>query len=340
MDYHNQFVFGGNSMSKLSSLERKRLDLIERNIIKNSPYKNIAFQEDQPHGFALNLCGHCNAKCSYCPQSLLEQPEEYINPKIVDNLLKSTINIPSYFQFGTRGENLLNPLFSEYVRQIKRNNPKHYVTLNTNGLIFEGQLRTDVLNSGIDQLIFSIQTCDPNIYTALTKNPSYEKVYNIILETIQERNMNCIDCMIGVQFLDTPENSKYYETFLDVWKDHDVFTYKQVFHSWGDKFEVDNQGDDRYPCQYLWLYPNISHKGNVCSCYADFYDENIFGNLLDNSLEEIWQQSDLRHAMMSDHLTGEWQKHALCKDCNGWREFSNVFEWSKDTFRLIDDSSK
>lgn len=315
------------SIKRESSLTKKRDALIGNGIILPSLLDNILFQKDQPHGFALNLCGHCNARCSYCPQSFKNEPEEYISMDIIERLLASTKSTPTYFQFGTRGENLLHPNVFEIFGMIKKNNPKHYITVNTNARLMHGDFAIEFFKSGdVNQVIMSLQSLDRESYKTLTNYENIDSILRNIKESIEIRDRLNSPTMIGIQHLNTETNRTSYESFVEYWSKYDVYTYSQMLHPWGDKFDyVDGKDDCRYPCLYLWLYPNISHNGNVCSCFADFYDENIYGNIGLDSLQKIWTESKHRKYMIEMHLTGQWDEIGLCSKCNGYKEFENVF---------------
>jgi len=322
---------------QVTSLEKKRETLMANGVIKADLVENVKYQKSQPHGFALNLCGHCNFRCSYCPQSTQEFPEEFIEMETVRRLLNDTKDTPSYFQFGTRGENLLHPHFFDIIHAIKQSNPLHYITLNTNGVMMEGDFAEKVIRSGIDQLTFSLQSIKPEIYTALTNYQNFDKIINNIISTIKLRDAKKINLLIGIQFLNTKENRPFYQEFVDFWEPYDVYMYSQTPHNWGDKFDFSSHVEtipDRYPCLYLWLYPSISCKGNVCSCFADFYDENNFGNLNEQTLHEIWENSPVRKKMIEEHLAGQWDKNPMCKSCKSFTQFENIFKKLGDRFYL------
>lgn len=322
-------------MKEISSLQKKRLTLIANGIIKADTVDNIRHQEGQTRGFALNLCGHCTFRCSYCPQSLEQTLPEYIPQAAIDRLLEDTRLLPTYFQFGTRGENLLHPDFDGIFRALKRANPLHYLTLNTNGVLMEGGFARRVLESGLDQLIFSLQSIDPEVYTSLTNYQDHGRIMANILETIAMRDKAGLDVMIGVQYLDTQANRPHREAFERFWEDYPVYTYSQRLHSWGDKFEFSTEAPpERYPCLALWLYPSVSHTGDVCSCFADFYGQCSYGSLLTTSLGDIWTRSPLRRHMMEQHLLSNWDNLPLCGSCNGWTEFPNVFVKTGSGFAL------
>lgn len=322
-------------MDRRNSLNKKKEILIGRNIIKSDTLENIAFQMSQPHGLCFNFVGHCTLQCTYCPQSFKKTPKEYLDIGIVSRIIDETCKIPTYFQFGARGDNLLHPQCSEIFAAIKRRNFKHYLTLNTNGILMKRDLGKGVVQSGIDQITFSLQSIEPKIYMKLTNNKNIEAIIENIKTTIELRDRYNKNMLICVQFLNTEENRPYYNQFQSFWSQYDVYTYRQALHSWGDKFKpLQKEVIDRYPCLYLWLYPVITHNGNVCSCFVDFFEEHVYGNLKDASLPDIWQNSDKRKEMAKLHLNGEWNRLPLCQYCDGWTFYENIFIKNGNKFTI------
>ena len=240
-------------MEKMDSLNTKRAILIERNIIKADTLENVAFQVHQPHGLCFNFVGHCTFQCSYCPQSFQKVSKEFLDIGIVSKIIDDTRLVPTYFQFGARGDNLLHPDCCDIFSAIKRSNPMHYLTLNTNGVLMADDLAKKIVKSGIDQITFSLQSIEPEIYTRLTNYKYLEVIIDNIIKTIKMRDMYNKNLMIGIQYLDTEENRPYYDKFQSFWNQYDVYTYRQALHSWGDKFEPTYPTMiNRYPCLYLW----------------------------------------------------------------------------------------
>ena len=82
----------------------KKSVLISRGIIKEDNAENIRYQADLPRGFSLNLCGHCTYKCSFCPQSLSANLEEYINPGIIYKVFDELGNRAVYVRWAQGGK--------------------------------------------------------------------------------------------------------------------------------------------------------------------------------------------------------------------------------------------
>ena len=320
---------------KLTSLENKRQVLISSGIIKDDFLENIWYQHEQPHGFTVTLCGHCTFECSYCPNTIKDRPQEFMDTGIIEKLIDETREIPSYYMFSPRGESLLHPDFVTLMCMIKESNSDHFIGYNTNGLLMNKKYRQQVLECGIGQVTFSMQSIEPGIYSKLTNYPNCEEIIDNVIKTIELRDRFSLDVIIAVQFLDNSQNTPHFKKFEKFWSAYDVFIHRQKEHSWGGRFEFGRDVDgDRYPCMNLWLQPKISHRGEVCICYVDFFDEYIYGDLRSQSLSEIWKTSTLRRKIIKAHMSSRWSDVDICKDCVAWKLFPNIFERKGDSFEL------
>lgn len=322
--------------------EKKRQDahlvkkdiLIDRGIIKGNMAENIRHQAELPRGFTLNLCGHCTYRCTYCPQSLRPHPPEYIELEVVERVFQELEGRAVYVQMGTRGENLLHPRFFDVLRVIKDSNPRSYVCLNTNAFIIDDAMMEGLLTLGLDHLVFSLQTMVPELYANISGSSHHAKVVDRIKRCIARRQALGSETFLSVQYLAFPENLPHKRAFLDYWQDYDIEVQIQRFHGWGDKFEVKkDETVARYPCHYLWLYPTVTHSGNLVPCFADFYDEMAYGSLKTHSLRELWQGEKIRE-LRELHLQGRWGEIPMCKDCEGFLAMDNGFRLENGRFVL------
>lgn len=313
----------------------KRQILIDRGIIKADDLENILHQHEMPRGFALNLCGHCNYRCSYCPQSLKKHPVEYIDVEIIEKTFGELGNRAVYVQMGTRGENLLHPSFFRVIDVIKKRNGSSYICLNTNGFLIDEKMMQRLLGSEIDHIVFSLQTIKADLYQKINGSTHHGTIVEKIKKFIKARNAAESNMLLSVQFLGFPENIRYRDDFINYWRGHDIQVQVQPLHCWGDKFEhTETQDEQRYPCLYLWLYPQISHKGRLAMCYNDFYDEMAYGDLSEYSLSALWQGERAKE-LREKHLSGRWGEIAMCRNCFGYKYFNNCFSKENGKFTLL-----
>lgn len=313
----------------------KKSILISRGIIKDDNAENIRYQADLPRGFTLNLCGHCTYKCSYCPQSLSTHSEEYIKPQIIHKVFNELGNRAVYVQMGTRGENLLHPKFFEFIRFIKNKNEMSYICLNTNGYIIDDHMMVMLIKSGIDHIVFSLQTINPQLYEKITGSPYHQKIIDRIIKFKNEISQQGPKMFLSVQFLALPENLVYRQEFINFWQSRNIDIQIQNLHSWGDKFHTEDiAAEERYPCPYLWLYPTVTHTGKLTTCFADFYDEMAYGSLEEESLTSLWQGEKAR-SIREKHLQGKWAEIPMCRNCSGFKAMGNGFKYREGRFVIV-----
>jgi wyosine [tRNA(Phe)-imidazoG37] synthetase (radical SAM superfamily) len=317
---------------KDAHLTKKEI-LISRGIVKEDNIQNILHQKKLPRGFTINFCGHCTYKCSYCPQSFEEYPVEFIREEIVYKVFNELGNKAVYVQMGSRGENLLHPKFFDFIEFIKNKNELSYICLNTNGLIIDDDMMLKLL-SVIDQIVFSVQTTEPDLYKKIVNNHGFEKVVGRIIRFEKARNELNSKTLLSVQYLAFTENLPFKQKFIDFWKGHNLEVLISSFHSWGDKFAPQEEPVvGRYPCAYLWLYPTVTHTGKLTACFADFYDEIAYGSLEKSSMGQLWHGEKILF-LREKHLKGEWGDIPLCRNCDGFLFMDNVFEYREGRYAV------
>jgi len=68
-------------------------------------------------------------------------------------------------------------------------------------------------------------------------------------------------------------------------------------------------------CNYVFTKICINYLGNVILCCCDYHYKIIYGNVMKNSLIEIWNSDKYRY-FREMHAEGKAKKLPLCKRCN------------------------
>jgi radical SAM protein with 4Fe4S-binding SPASM domain len=71
----------------------------------------------------------------------------------------------------------------------------------------------------------------------------------------------------------------------------------------------------RPPCPGLWLYIGIHPDGTISPCCQDPDGEFKIGNINHKSLKDIWLDNQILTKYRLWHITGEFYKIPLCKNC-------------------------
>lgn len=118
----------------------------------------------------------CNLGCPECPSGLksFSRPTGKLqletNRKLLDQLHKELMYINYYFQ----GEPFLNPEFLTFVRDAKKY--KIYTATSTNAHFITQKKATEIVNSGLDRLIISIDGLTQETYESYRINGQLSKV--------------------------------------------------------------------------------------------------------------------------------------------------------------------
>jgi hypothetical protein len=71
---------------------------------------------------------------------------------------------------------------------------------------------------------------------------------------------------------------------------------------------------ERMVCPYLFFRMFICPDGTCALCNADWYRDNVVGDVAEQSVKEIWQGNILR-CLQKTHLRGERKSIDLCAKC-------------------------
>lgn len=247
--------------------------------------------------FSIN--GACNRRCSFCPRvNEKEYPNilQNLNMDAFKNLINDLVFIKYTGRFSFTGfcEPLLTKNLYEYIYEIKSKLSKSKVEIVTNG---------DVL---------------------LTKNG--EKM----LKKLYESGLD----VIRVSLYDGPHQTKIFEDLRTKMSlDTNQFMLRERFlgpdQSFGltisnragsvklktDYFELKPLEEPlKKSCYYPFYKVLIDHDGAVLMCSNDWKKEKIFGNILKESLLDIWSSSEF--IRIRKKLSQKNRCHKPCNLCD------------------------
>jgi len=125
----------------------------------------------------------CNAECIMCPYQKMTRKKE-IRPmdlfkKIVDNCVSYGVK---NFNLNFYNEPFLDPFIFERIKYLKSKNAR--VQLFSNGSVINVE---KILESGLDEIIFSIDGIKKETYELIRKGLNFEKVVNNVLFLIKKK---------------------------------------------------------------------------------------------------------------------------------------------------------
>jgi len=227
----------------------------------------------------------CNRTCVFCPHHDPKVfPNRYlrmtaVGAKVIAEKLQQ-INYTGTIAISGFGENLLNPDVFEIITVLKNHNPEAFIECNTNG---------DPLNKKTVKKIFDtpLDCLNINLYDG----PEQVEKFNKLL-------------------VDIPKE-RY--TYRGHWgkEDHGIiYNNRSGVITWLGKEDLSKKGSCYYPFYKLF----VDWNGDVLFCANDWGREKVIGNLLQQSLQEIWLSKEMRKVRQT--LLEEGRTFSPCNNCN------------------------
>lgn len=278
---------------------------------------------------------YCNSHCLFCPRDAVIESGVRSATNIDWDFLKLTLDrmaeSPYDFEWislSGLGEPLLYPRIVEMIRLIKHTFPAVHLKMNTNAAVLRDGLANALVESGLDQLICSLNTADGDTFERY-KGLSYDSVRDNILSFLRDKREHKPAVFIRINAFDNnlshiAEANRFWLRRLNR---NDRFSLGR-FSNWAGKIErgefVEHKlTGERYPCKYLdgRNLVAITLDGDVfpcCSAVAESRDSALFlGNIAEDKLESIYQ-SEKMAGLLEQHRAGGYP--APCDKCDTWGE--------------------
>ena len=288
-------------------------------------YQWIRKNKIRPKSIGIETTNICNLRCIMCPYPRMTRKKEKMGmplfKKILDDALAFGVKD---LELNMYGEPLLDDLIFERIRYAKEKG--FYVQLFSNGtlLLLENRI-SRLLESGLDRIIFSIDSVDQTVYEQIRTGAKYSVVIDGITELLEEKHRRgCNSLAIAVYCVLQRKN---YKSVPDLRRQ-----FRQVLPGIGliqfglvdsraneeelipDSKCITNSPRFTYPCRRLWEQIYITVNGTVCLCSQDFNGQINLGDLNANTLLEIWEMEPY-HTIRNIHLSGNGRQMEMCNKC-------------------------
>ncbi|NVO20612.1 MAG: SPASM domain-containing protein [Bacteroidetes bacterium] len=288
-----------------------------------------------PWSISIEPTTSCNLRCPECPSGLRQFTRPTGNLSLetfiqfLDPLSKHLIYLTLYFQ----GEPTLNREFIEMVKYARTK--RIFVATSTNGHFLDDDNARQLVESGLDRLIISLDGLDQETYEKYRVGGNITKVLSGIQNIIRwKEELHSRKPFVELQFLVLKTNEhqltglKAFSREMNV----DKLTLKsaQLYHPESSQFLTNLEEKSRYKpdetgkpvikgklpnrCHRLWHAAVITWDGKVLPCCFDKDASHAMGDLNEYSFSEIWQQppyKDFRRNIFSCRKTIE-----ICRNCN------------------------
>jgi radical SAM protein with 4Fe4S-binding SPASM domain len=294
----------------------------------------------QPVSITIEPTNICNLRCPVCETgaNILDRKpqmmtyEEFI--KIIDKVGPGANHVMFYYM----GEPFLNKEAYRMIRYAR--DMGLYVMTCTNGDVVDPER---LYESGINRVSFQIGGVEQTTHSIYRVNSNLNRVLDNVskyLETIRLRGKKPREHLVELGLIVMRQNEGEIEKFFKMAKDLGVdqtnlispcvrtFEQGEDFLPQSDaywiyereRFEqekrlVPNRAYPKNSCPWLCYSITIQVDGNVVPCCRDAHGKFIMGNLMKQSLEEVWNGPKL--TKFRDEVFRNQKGVELCRLCPG-----------------------
>lgn len=313
-------------------------------------YEKLECHRDpNPHLFSIETTNNCNMTCVMCPRTTeMTRKIETMKPEIFDRVVEQisphtndsfdawrafierefgiTKNEkgenPFYFLISSRavtlhgfGEPLFDPLLRERVQKLADKLIPTYFSCNPSNININ---KIEALfRAGLTYIKFSIDSLsDEKMKTVRGRQADFTGAMSKIERVLDMRNtgkypVTVIACMIQIQ------SNHEAQEFIRMWKDRDVYAYvKSLDNQWYLNNPVRERARSHYEsqyCEFPWTSLSVMADGTVVPCTQDFNCEMKMGNVMHQSLGDIWNSAKYAEFRRM-HITGDVPDEYRCKE--------------------------
>ena len=289
----------------------------------------------KPWAASIEPTTSCNLRCTECPTGMQSLSRPGGNMKtdtfreILGKLSPDLIYLTLYFQ----GEPLLNPHFAEMVSIAHAQ--RVFVSTSTNGHFLNDKNVDQILKSGLNHLIISLDGLDQSTYEKYRVNGDFQLLIDGIHRLVAARKTKkSRSPFIELQFLVMGHNEHQMTQMREFAKtagvDKLAFKTAQVYNfnagstviptlkeksrykqlpdgSWAMAKAIRNR------CHRIWSSVVVTWDGKVVPCCYDKNADHQVGDLLKDSLAAIWKNR--QYAAFRKQLLRSRSEIEICRNC-------------------------
>lgn len=217
--------------------------------------------------------------------------------------------------FASRGEPLFHPKIGEMLEYAAGKFID--IKINTNATLLTEDLSKIILESGVNEIVFSVDSDNKKQYESIRVRAIWEETLkNIINFESIRRDLfpgTPIHTRVSGVLIDSSQNIDKISKFWSKYVDSTAFVVAE--ERW-DTYKNDVNCIKK-PCGYLWERMYVWYDGTCGVCDVDYKTKLSIGKYnsdVSNSIGDIWN-SFMYNQLRKDHLSGSRSCHFPCDRC-------------------------
>lgn len=277
----------------------------------------------------------CNLHCPECPVGVRTEKVKPVNvdleksKRIISELASTLTHIIFYFQ----GEPFMNPKFLELVKFARSKNI--LTSTSTNAQLINSDRAKQIVESGLDRLIISIDGASQEIYEKYRVGGKLENAIQATNEMVMwKKKLKKSHPFIEIQFIVMKHNEhqineiKLLEKKLKAdklsLKTAQIYDFengselipsieKYARYKKGDNGKFEIKSPLKNSCQRLWHGGVINSKGELLPCCFDKEADFSFGSLYKTDFDAAWNGA--RAQSFRKSVLVNRKQYEMCRNC-------------------------
>lgn len=260
----------------------------------------------------------CNSSCIFCPRHKITREKGYMDLKLYEKILiDASVSGVKYIRLFLYGEPTLHPHLATMIKMAKSKG--FIVDTNSNAISLNEKLSHEIILSGLDSIVFSVDSIVPEVYENMRIGGNLKNVLNniSIFKSIRN-NMNKESPHITIQTMETTatcnENSiSFFYPYADSINLSSLSNRNNTIEGL-DKLQITKSLAHASTCFFLGQGLSIYWNGDATVCCGDYNGEYILGNITNKSINELLDSPILHH--IKESIKSNNLKHLpLCNTC-------------------------
>ena len=282
-----------------------------------------------PQYLQIETVSVCNARCTMCLTSDCKRDEAFMSDelftKIADELAEHAEGIQRV-TVQAAGEPLLDKKLEPRIRLLK-DKKLRFVAFATNGALMDEERAVSVLDSGVDEVSFSVDGATRHTYEKIRVGLNFDRVIANIERFLQLRDAGGADVAVRIRMTAQKANETELDQFATFWRQRlgrDDSVYAKVIHTWGNSQKLEELPDgydyDRLnagPCGSPWSSLVVFSDGRVPMCCCDYNASLCLGNAKSQSIMEMWRGKTINKVRLAHSVRGR-KAMKMCANCTVW----------------------
>jgi radical SAM protein with 4Fe4S-binding SPASM domain len=289
-----------------------------------------------PFSLSIEPTTACNLACPECPSGLKQfsrptgKLDLVLHRQMLAQVKKSVFYVNYYFQ----GEPFLHPQFLDLIREAKL--AKMYTATSTNAHFIDKAKALEIIDSGLDRLIISVDGITQATYEQYRVNGSLSKVLEASAFLVQaKKERSSSTPFLIFQFLAVKPNENEIPAVFNLAKEigidevriktaqlYDFKNGNGLMPEQEEYARYAKQSDGTYKlkgrqgnhCWRMWSGSVLTWDGKVVPCCFDKDASHVLGNMKEQSFDQIWKSKAYKQFRFS--ILKNRQEIDICKNCS------------------------